>query len=101
MISSGIRETIKFLVKNKLVDAIVTSAGGVEEDFIKCLAPTYLGDFKLKGIDLRAKGVNRLGNLLIPNENYCLFEDWISPLLHKMTGVLNFCLLLAIFITNT
>ena len=25
------------------VDVLVTTAGGVEEDFIKCLAPTYLG----------------------------------------------------------
>jgi deoxyhypusine synthase len=72
-------------VKNKLVDCIVTSAGGVEEDFIKCLAPTLLGDFKLKGSELRLKGVNRLGNLLIPNENYCKFEDWLMPILNAMT----------------
>jgi deoxyhypusine synthase len=85
MISCGIRETIKFLVKHKLVDVLVTTAGGVEEDFIKCLAPTFLGDFKLRGKDLRAKGVNRLGNLLIPNENYCMFEDWVSPILHTIT----------------
>jgi deoxyhypusine synthase len=64
----------------------VTSAGGVEEDFIKCLAPTLVGDFKLKGSELRAKGVNRLGNLLIPNENYCKFEDWLMPILHTMTN---------------
>lgn len=85
MISSGIRETIKFLVKNKLVDVIVTTAGGVEEDLIKCLAPTYLGEFNLKGSDLRSKGINRLGNLLVPNDNYCLFEDWLNPILHTMT----------------
>src|SRR2546430_16488474 len=30
------------------VDCIVTSAGGVEEDIIKCLSPTYIGDFVLK-----------------------------------------------------
>jgi deoxyhypusine synthase len=30
-------------------------------------------------------GVNRLGNLLVPNANYCLFEDWITPILHAMT----------------
>lgn len=85
MISCGMRETIKFLVKNKLVDAIVTTAGGIEEDFIKCLAPSYMGDFKMKGSELRSKGVNRVGNVLIPNENYCLFEDWLTPLLHAMT----------------
>lgn len=85
MISCGIRETIRFLCKNKLIDAIVTTGGGVEEDFIKCLGSTYLGDFKLKGLELRSRGINRIGNLLIPNENYCMFEDWITPILHKMT----------------
>ena len=52
---------------------------------MKCLAPTYLGDFKLKGAELRAKGINRLGNLLIPNDNYCKFEEWFNPILNKMT----------------
>ncbi len=28
--------------------------------------------------------MNRLGNLLVPNENYCLFEDWLNPILHAM-----------------
>lgn len=88
LISCGIRETIKFLVKNKLVDAIVTTAGGIEEDFIKCLAPTYIGDFKLKGKELRKNGVNRLGNLLVPNNNYCLFDDWMGPILNTMTDEL-------------
>merc|ERR1712232_730611 len=84
MISSGVRETIKFLVKHKLVDVIVTTAGGIEEDFIKCLAPSYMGDYKLSGKDLRKKGINRIGNLLVPNKNYCQFEDWVSPIINKM-----------------
>lgn len=84
MISSGIRETIKFLVKNNLVDVLVTSAGGIEEDLIKCFASTVVGDFKLNGRELRAKGMNRLGNLIIPNANYCLFEDWVNPILGAM-----------------
>ena len=37
MASCGVRETIKFLAKHKMIDVIVASAGGVEEDFIKCL----------------------------------------------------------------
>ena len=50
LVSSGLRETLRFLVEHKMIDAIVTTAGGVEEDFIKCLAPTYMGRqcFKLK-----------------------------------------------------
>ena len=56
LISSGVREQLKFLMKNKMIDVLVTTAGGVEEDFIKCLAPTYLGDFHLKGEKLRKQG---------------------------------------------
>uniref|UniRef100_H2Z3N0 deoxyhypusine synthase n=1 Tax=Ciona savignyi TaxID=51511 RepID=H2Z3N0_CIOSA len=84
IISSGLRSTIRFLVQHNLVDCLVVTAGGVEEDFIKCLAPTYLGDFNLKGSDLRKKGINRIGNLLVPNNNYCLFEDWIIPVFDQM-----------------
>ena len=69
LISSGVREQLRYLVKNKMIDVLVTTAGGVEEDFIKCLAPTYLGDFALKGAELRKQGLNRIGNLLVPNDN--------------------------------
>jgi deoxyhypusine synthase len=84
LISSGLRETLRYLVQHQHVSAIVTTAGGVEEDFIKCLAPTYLGSFSSPGASLRAKGMNRIGNLVVPNSNYCAFEDWVVPILDKM-----------------
>eukprot|EP00124_Ichthyophonus_hoferi_P001274 Ihof_evm11s62 gene=Ihof_evmTU11s62 len=84
LISSGIRETFCHMAKNRMIDVVVSSAGGIEEDFIKCLAPTYVGDFALKGAELRMKGINRTGNLLVPNDNYCKFEDWIFPILDAM-----------------
>lgn len=84
LISSGLREVILYLVKHKHVAAIVTTAGGIEEDFIKCLGSTYLADFNLDGADLRKKGMNRIGNLVVPNDNYCKFEDWLIPILDTM-----------------
>ncbi|UYV63422.1 DHPS [Cordylochernes scorpioides] len=102
LVSSGVRETIRFLVQHRMVDCLVTTAGGVEEDLIKCLAPTLLGDFSLKGSELRVRnmyylrerqlvygvrrkqGLNRIGNLLVPNDNYCKFEEWLLPVLDKM-----------------
>lgn len=66
------------------MDCIVTTAGGVEEDFIKCMADMYVGDFSLHGKELREKGINRIGNLLVPNHNYCKFEDWLMPILDEM-----------------
>ena len=35
MVSAGVRETIRFLVQHKMVDVVVTTGGGIEEDFIK------------------------------------------------------------------
>ena len=84
LISSGLRETLRYLVQHKHVSAIVTTAGGVEEDLIKCLAPTYMGAFSTPGAGLRAKGMNRIGNLVVPNSNYCAFEDWVVPILDTM-----------------
>lgn len=84
IISSGVRETIRFLAEHKMVDVIVTTAGGIEEDLIKCLAPTFMGSFSLPGGQLRPKGLNRIGNLLVPNDNYCKFEDWILPILDQL-----------------
>ncbi|KAG6854758.1 hypothetical protein C0991_001185 [Blastosporella zonata] len=84
LISSGLREVILHLVKNKHVSVLVTTAGGIEEDFIKCLGKTYLADFNLDGADLRKRGMNRIGNLVVPNDNYCKFEDWIMPILNTM-----------------
>jgi deoxyhypusine synthase len=84
LISSGLREVILHLVKHKHVSALVTTAGGIEEDFIKCLGKTYLADFNLDGAGLRKRGMNRIGNLIVPNDNYCKFEDWLTPILDAM-----------------
>ncbi|KAL9093273.1 MAG: hypothetical protein Q9165_004014 [Trypethelium subeluteriae] len=84
LVSSGLRETLRYLVQHKHVSAIVTTAGGIEEDFIKCLGPTYLGSFTDQGAEMREKGRNRIGNLFVPNSNYCAFEDWVVPIFDRM-----------------
>lgn len=83
-VSSGNREIIRFLVEHKLVDALVTTTGGVEEDFIKTHAPFFVGDFRLDGAALRKKGINRIGNLLAPNERYVWFESFFQPILKEL-----------------
>ncbi|CRK14339.1 Deoxyhypusine synthase like protein [Verticillium longisporum] len=84
LISSGMRGVFRWLVKHKHVSAVVTTAGGVEEDFIKCLGDTYMSSFSESGAGLRKKGLNRIGNLVVPNSNYREFEDWVVPIFDKM-----------------
>ncbi len=84
MVSSGLREVIRYLIEHKKIDVCVTSGGGFEEDIIKCLGDTVLGDFRLPGKELREKAINRIGNLLVPNNNYIQFEEFSMPILEEM-----------------
>lgn len=61
----------------------MTTAGGIEEDLMKCMAPTAVGSFTMKGEYMRKKGLNRIGNLIVPNNNYCMFQDWLVPILDE------------------
>ncbi|MAG37933.1 deoxyhypusine synthase [Candidatus Pacearchaeota archaeon] len=84
MVSSGNRDIIRFLVQNKKVDALVTTAGGIEEDIIKCMGDFVIGDFRADGAELRKRGINRTGNLFVPNERYIKFEAFMGELLEEV-----------------
>src|SRR4030042_3641641 len=84
LVTSGLRDIFRYLAEHKKIDVIVTTAGGIKEDIIKCLGDFILGDFRLSGEELRKKGINRAGNILIPNTRYCSFEDFIMPVLEEI-----------------
>ncbi|MBU2104873.1 MAG: deoxyhypusine synthase [Nanoarchaeota archaeon] len=93
MVTSGLRDIFRYLAEHKMVNVIVTTVGGVEEDIIKCFGDFILGDFKASGKALRKKKINRAGNIFIPNSRYCDFEDFVIPILEdlyseqKKTGI--------------
>ncbi len=84
LVTSGLRDIFRYLVEHNKVNVLVTTAGGVEEDIIKCLGDFKLGDFKAKGDELRDKGINRAGNVFIPNSRYCAFEEFIVPIFEEI-----------------
>lgn len=84
IVTSGMRDIFKWLAQHKKVNVLVTTAGGIEEDIIKCLGDFILGDFRADGKKLREKGINRAGNIFIPNSRYCDFEDFMIPILEKL-----------------
>ncbi|MCA9487342.1 MAG: deoxyhypusine synthase [Nanoarchaeota archaeon] len=83
IVTSGLRDVIRHLAEHKKVNVLVTTAGGIEEDIIKCLGDFKLGDFRAIGSELREKGINRAGNIYVPNSRYCKFEDFIMPILKE------------------
>eukprot|EP00057_Strongylocentrotus_purpuratus_P034729 XP_796333.3 PREDICTED: deoxyhypusine synthase [Strongylocentrotus purpuratus] len=84
IITSGLRETMCFLAKNNLVDCIVTTAGGIEEDFIKCFGDFYVGNFRANETDMFEISVNRQGNIFVPESHYHYFTDFMQPILEDM-----------------
>lgn len=87
IVSSGLREVIAYLVKHKKVDVIVTTAGGVEEDFIKALKPFILGDWNVNDAEMRQKGINRIGNIFVPNDRYIEFEKYMIPFFERLLEI--------------
>ncbi len=84
MVSSGLRDIFRFLIQNKKVNVVVTTAGGIEEDIIKCLGDFKIGDFRESGAKLRDKGINRIGNIFVPNSRYVEFEEFFQPILEEI-----------------
>lgn len=84
MVSSGLRDIFRYLVEHKKVNVVVTTTGGIEEDIIKCLGDFTIGDFSLDGERLRNAGINRIGNVLAPNNRYVAFERFVQPILEEL-----------------
>lgn len=84
MVSSGLRELFAHLVKLKFVDAVITGVGSVEEDLMKSKKPFLLGSFKMNDAQLHSKGINRIGNILVPNDRYEALEEQLMPFFARL-----------------
>jgi len=84
MVATGLRGIFAELCEKKYVDAIITAGGALDHDLIRCYGDYFIGDFFMDDVELHEKGVNRLGNVLIPNERYELLEQKIRPVFDKL-----------------
>jgi deoxyhypusine synthase len=84
MVASGLRGLFAGLCREKYMAAIITTAGALEHDFIRAHAKYELGDFVMDDAGLHNKGMNRIGNILVPTSHYELFEKKITPIFEKL-----------------
>ena len=84
MVASGLRGAIAETIRRGLVDAVVTTGGAIDHDFIKSFEPYFIGDFNADDAALHRKGVNRLGNVFIPTARYELFEKKVQPVFERV-----------------
>jgi deoxyhypusine synthase len=85
LVATGTRGALKELVKRKLVDIIVTTCGTVDHDVARCWKDYYKGSFVMNDAKLREEGINRLGNVLVPNDSYgVILEKKMQTLLQTL-----------------
>ncbi len=85
MVTSGLRGLFAQLIELGLVDVVVTTTGGIEEDIMKATGEDFLiGEYRTDDVSLHEKGMNRVGNLMITNESYAKFEDYMLPVLSRI-----------------
>jgi len=85
LVATGTRGVFKELVKRKFVDVIITACGSLDHDIARCWKNYYKGSFFMDDVELRKKGINRLGNVLVPNESYGLIiEEKMQMLLQSL-----------------
>ena len=85
LVATGTRGVFRELVKRKLVDAIITSCGTLDHDMARCWKSYYKGFFLMNDADLHRRGINRLGNVLVPNDSYgTIIEEKMQKLLQSL-----------------
>jgi len=75
IVATGTRGVLKEIVKRRLVDVIITTCGTLDHDLARSWKNYYRGFFSMDDGELHRKGVNRLGNILVPNESYGLIIE--------------------------
>ena len=83
--ATGTRGVIKELVKRKLVDIVITTCGTLDHDVARCWKDYYKGSFIMNDSKLHKEGLNRLGNVLVPNDSYgIVIEQKIIGMLEQL-----------------
>ena len=85
MVTSGLRGFFAQLVRLRMVDAIVTTVGSVEEDIMKAHGEKFpIGTFHSDDTALHEEGINRVGNIFIRNRSYENFEGIMQGVMKKL-----------------
>ena len=86
IMSTGTRGVIVDMVKNGLIDLIITTCGTLDHDLSRTWAEYYKGSFDMDDEMLREKyETSRLGNILVPDKCYGeVLEDNLLPIFDEI-----------------
>jgi deoxyhypusine synthase len=82
IMATGTRGILKDMVKRRLFDVVITTCGTLDHDLARIWKDYHAGHFLMDDAALHREGVNRLGNVLVPNESYgIVLEQRLQPIL--------------------
>jgi deoxyhypusine synthase len=86
IVATGLRGALAQFVKE--FDVVITTGGTFDHDLARAWGGSYFeGSFELDDEMLHRAGVNRLGNVLIPNSSYgIILERKMLPILKQLTS---------------
>jgi len=85
LMATGTRGILRTMVEKRLVDVVITTCGTVDHDLARTWRDYYHGSFEMDDAALHRLGVNRLGNILVPNESYgIVLEKKVQPILQEL-----------------
>ena len=85
LVATGTRGALRELVKRKLADVVVTTCGTLDHDVARSWKKYYRGSFVMNDARLHEENINRLGNVLVPNESYgIIIEQKMQSLLQDL-----------------
>ncbi len=75
LVASGLRGYITKFIRSGLVDVVITTPGAIEHDIMKSFKQYEEGSFNVNDGELHEKGINRIGNIFVPNDRYVMLEE--------------------------
>jgi len=85
IVSTGTRGVLRDMLKGNMFDVVITTCGTLDHDIARCFKDYYEGRFEADDIELAKKGINRLGNVFIPNESYgVILEEKLAEWLREI-----------------
>lgn len=85
IMSTGTRGVIVDMVRQGMVDLIITTCGTLDHDLSRTWKAYYKGRFLMDDAMLREHGVSRLGNVLVPDSCYGeVLEEKLAPMFEEI-----------------
>jgi deoxyhypusine synthase len=85
LFATGTRSFFVESIKQKKFNVVITTCGTLDHDIARSYESYFHGKFELDDIELSEHGLNRLGNVIVPNSSYGdIIEEKVLPVLEDI-----------------